>query len=35
MSLSINGDNSNTGGVEMTVMDQTQNLDFVFDAERV
>ena len=35
MSRSINGDNGNTGGVEMTVMDQTQNMDYVFDGELV
>ena len=35
MSRSINGDNGNTGGVAMTVMDQTQNTDYVFDGELV
>ena len=35
MSRSINGDNGNTGGVALTVMDQTQNTDYVFDGELV
>ena len=35
MSRSINGDNGNTGGVAMTVLDQTQNTDYVFDGELV
>ena len=35
MSRSINGDNGNTGGVEMTVMDQIENMDYVFDGELV
>ena len=35
MSRSINGDGGNTAGVAMTVLDQTQNTDYVFDGELV
>ena len=35
MSRSINGDNGNTGGVAMTVMDQTETKEYVFDGEFV
>ena len=35
MSRSINGDGGNQFGVAMTVLDQTQNTDYVFDGELV
>ena len=35
MSRSINGDNGNTGGVAITVMDQKESTVFVFDGELV
>ena len=35
MSRSINGDGGNTGGVALTVMDQTETKQYVFDGELV
>ena len=35
MSRSINGDNGNTGGVAITVMDQIESKQYVFDGELV
>ena len=35
MSRSINGDNGNTGGVAITVMDQIETKQYVFDGELV
>ena len=35
MSRSFNGDGGNTAGVAMSVMDQTENVQYVFDGELI